>query len=193
MHLTIDELVDVAEGTRTESSAPHLGACEHCRKQLWDLRAAISTAKDVDVPEPSPLFWDHLSSRVAEAVAAEGVASRAAWVAHPRYALASLAVAAALLIAVSSTFRRSVPPAVGLPGISVADSSAAVDLVGDPVDDDPSLTVVASLIDDQDIETVREAGLAPRESAEHAVAQLSDEELRELGRLLRKEITRSGA
>ena len=35
---------------------------------------------------------------------------------------------------------------------------------------------------------MREAGLAPRGSADHAVAHLSDDELRELGRLLREEL-----
>ena len=70
MHLQPDELVDVAEGTRPESSVPHLASCEVCRLQLADLKATISAAADVEVPEPSPLFWDHLSARVRDAVAA---------------------------------------------------------------------------------------------------------------------------
>src|SRR5437762_12868319 len=31
----------------------------------------LALLRDVDVPEPSPLFWDHLSQRVREAVANE--------------------------------------------------------------------------------------------------------------------------
>ena len=59
--------------------------------------------------------------------------------------------------------------------------------------DDASLTLVASLSDGVDLETAREAGLAPRGSAEHAVTHMSDGELRELGRLLKEELARSGA
>ena len=69
-HLHPDELIDLAEGTRPESSAPHLRSCEACRRQLADARATIAAASDVEVPEPSPLFWDHFSVRVREAIAA---------------------------------------------------------------------------------------------------------------------------
>src|SRR4051794_29807445 len=70
MHLNAEELVDIAEGTRGESAAPHLAGCEPCRAQLRELRAMMATARDVDVPEPSPLFWDHLSARISDAIAA---------------------------------------------------------------------------------------------------------------------------
>jgi hypothetical protein len=194
MHLSIEELVDIAEGTRIEGSAPHLLTCEHCREQLHDLRSAMSAAKAVDVPEPSPLFWGHLSSRVSAAVAAEGVPAGRAWLKPSRVVLAGLAVAAALLIAMVSSSRRPTPDVALTPGASVADATAATEFLGDLIsDDDPSLTLVASLTDDEDLETVREAGLAPRGSAEHAVSHLSDDELRELGRLLREELARSGA
>ncbi len=72
-HLTTEKLIDLAERTREESSAPHLQSCEACRHQLAVLRDAMSAAAEVEVcPEPSPLFWKHLSERVREAVAAEG-------------------------------------------------------------------------------------------------------------------------
>jgi len=71
-HLTEGELLDLAEGARPESSAGHLASCEACRRQLMDLRSAMTAAAAVDVPEPSPLFWEHLSVRVREAVEAEG-------------------------------------------------------------------------------------------------------------------------
>src|SRR2546428_190985 len=69
-HLSPEELIDIAEGTRLETSVPHLATCASCREQLVDVREMMSTV-DVDVPEPSPLFWDHLSARVSAAVAAE--------------------------------------------------------------------------------------------------------------------------
>src|SRR6476469_3139983 len=99
MHLNTDELVDIAEGTRTEAAAPHLASCEPCRAQLCELRAMIAAAKDVDVPEPSPLFWDHLSARVSEAVAADRAGSR--FIGGPLAALfASRAIQGILVVAV---------------------------------------------------------------------------------------------
>jgi anti-sigma factor RsiW len=76
MHLNAHELVDLAEGARPESSAPHLAACERCRAELADLRAMRSAVADVEVPAPSPLFWDHFSQRVHDAVAAEEADAR---------------------------------------------------------------------------------------------------------------------
>ena len=50
MHLNTDELVDIAEGTRPESSAPHLAGCEPCRAQLHELRAMMSAAQESTCP-----------------------------------------------------------------------------------------------------------------------------------------------
>ena len=78
-HLTSAEFVDLADGVRDDASAPHLAECDRCR------RRARGSARDdgrcrrrLDVPEPSPLFWDHLSARVREAVAA-GSPGRRVW------------------------------------------------------------------------------------------------------------------
>src|SRR5262249_18925978 len=76
MHLTPDELVDLAEGERPESSAPHLARCAACRAQLAEMRGTWAAAADADVPEPSPLFWDHFSQRVHDAVAADAANAR---------------------------------------------------------------------------------------------------------------------
>jgi hypothetical protein len=213
MHLNAEELVDIAEGTRPEASAPHLARCEPCRAQLHDLRAMMSAASDVDVPEPSPLFWDHLSSRVSAAVAEESLPRRSprlfeASEGGPRRSwLASLvwkrglldpllAVGAVgLLIAVGLSSRATPPvPAPASANSIVWESAAPRELVGDSaVENDASLTLVASLTDDADLETAREAGLVPRGSAEHAVTHMSDAELRELRRLLTEELARPGA
>ena len=198
MHLTSEEFVDIAEGTRSEASAPHLAGCDSCREQLIDLRSMMSMAKDVDVSEPSPLFWDHLSSRVSAAVAAEASVDRpqswrdrlTAWT-GTRPVQASLLLAASLLIVFAINRRPSVPPVAEAPVVAAAEAGADPLVV--PADEDASLTLVASLTDGQDLETVREAGLAPRGSAEHAVAHMSDGELRELRRLLKEELSRPGA
>jgi hypothetical protein len=198
MHVNTEALVDIAEGTQLESSAPHLARCESCRAQLRDLRAMMSAARSVDVPEPSPLFWNHLSSRVSEAVVADAVPRRS-WLDVARWRriavdpMSAVGAAALLMLVLFRTLVTVPAPAAHSPLMSVAGAGAATELLSDFGDDDASLTVVASFTDDQDIETVREAGLAPRGTADHAVAHLSDSELRELGRLLKEELTRSGA
>jgi hypothetical protein len=190
MHLNTEALVDIAEGTRAEASAPHLADCAACRAQLSELRAMLMIAKEGDVPEPSPLFWDHLSARVSQAVANDAQPRRftLGWVWNWQ---AGLAIAAALLLVVGLSYRTPGPTVAGVPAV---ESVAPVELLGAMgTDADASLTVVATLTDDADLDTVREAGLAPRGSAEHAVTHMSDTELRELQRLLKEEMTRSGA
>ena len=176
MHLTEDEFVDLVDGARPESSAPHLIACAACREQLADLRAVMASAADVDVPEPSPLFWDHFSRRVREAVAAERAPRlwwRSAWI---RF---GVPIAAALVMALwLAPGRRVDAPAPGV--------SAAPEMLADI--NDPSLTLVADLADGFDWQQAHDAGLAPRGSAEHAVTHLSEPELRELQRLLKVEL-----
>jgi anti-sigma-K factor RskA len=105
MHLKAGELVDLVEGTRPESSAPHLAACAACRQQLADARAMMALATDVAVPEPSPLFWDHLSDRVRQAVAAEPEPRRS-WIPSLTWTrvlvpVASLAVVALVVLLVN--------------------------------------------------------------------------------------------
>lgn len=193
MHLQPDELVDLAEGTRAESSVPHLAGCEVCRHQLGELKAMMSAAAEVSVPEPSPLFWDHFSARVREAVAAEGAPRRSFW-SWPRLAIPMAAVAMAVVILAVALNTRPVttpdPPA-GPP----AASAAVVDLLSDPQSpgDDTALTLVAELSSEMDLDGAREAGLAGGGSAEHAVTHLDGGELRELRRLLQEELARSGA
>ncbi len=196
MHVNAEDLVDIADGTRPEGSAPHLATCEPCRVQLRDLRAMIAEARAVDVPEPSPLFWAHLSSRVSEAVAADQDTPLNAWLFFARLRRVHYGwfAAAAMLALLLGSRGRTPVQVLAPPALSVAEVAVAPDLLSDvDPDGDASLTLVASLTDDVDLETAREAGLAPRGSAEHAVTHLSDNELRELRRLLNAELTRSGA
>jgi hypothetical protein len=198
MHVNSDDLVDIAEGTRPEASAPHLAECEPCRAQLRELRAMIAAARDVDVPEPSPPFWDHLSARVSESIAAEGRESRRSsrWVGvsgggpswlHARWVEASIIAAAAVLLAVTVTLRSPAPVAPRAP-VTVSTAEAAPELLDDGPGDDASLRLVASLADGLDFDGEREAGLAARGSAEHAVIHMSAGELSELRRLLKEEL-----
>jgi hypothetical protein len=193
MHLRPDELIDVVEGARTEQSVPHLAACEGCRRQLAELKAMMSAAAEVEVPEPSPLFWDHFSARVREAVAADGAPRRSFWT-WPRLAVPAVAVAlAGLLFAVALDTGPAMPPPPST--VAVTAPAPSIELFADPQSpgDDMALNLVAELSSGMDLDAAREAGLAVGDGAEHAVTHLDGSELRELRRLLQEELARSGA
>jgi hypothetical protein len=199
MHLKTEDLVDLAEGTRPESSAPHLAGCASCQRQLSDLRAIVSAVADSggrDVPEPSALFWDHLSARVQDAVATEG-APRSAWRlmwSWPRMMAPITAMAAAaLLLAAGATMRVGMPSVATDPISIAAVPSGGGDLSNEMLggDDDPSLILVADLSTTLDSTTAGEAGLAQDGSADHAVTHMNDVELRELRRLLVEALAKS--
>jgi len=198
MHLNVDELIDLAEGTRPDASAPHLTGCDRCREQLGELRAMLSTVEGttIDVPEPSPLFWGHLSERVRTAVAADEVPRRS-WLDATAWRrlvmpLSAVAVASLLLALALGSGVMAPVPAVHqslAPAATFADSGAPADLVPDSAsDDDVSLMLVASLTEHLDLDAAGEAGLAPGDSAEHAVTHMSDDDLRELRRVLKEEL-----
>ena len=198
MHLKDDQLVDLAEGTLAESSAPHLASCERCRRQLRDMRAVMSVAGEVDVREPSPLYWDHLSARVRDAVAIDASPRRpwadmAAWrrVLMPAWATA---VASIIIIVALSPRVASPPSAPSAPAAVVATGAEVVEVWNDQAsDDDESLVLMGSLSAGFDLDAARQAGLAARGSAEHAVTHMDNDELRELQRLLAQELAPSGA
>ena len=198
MHLTIEELIDLAEGARPESSDPHLQSCGLCRHQLAGLRSAMSAAADVEVPEPSPLFWKHLSERVHEAIAAEGgPRSRFmdwGWAkALPSWrGWAVAGVAAAVMIAIAVTTPRPSEPLAITQEMSVLPDveSSPVPVTG--ASDDPSLALVADLTSQLDSDAFDETGWSSHAGAvDEAVVNLTDDERLELQRLLKEELAKS--
>ena len=193
MHLTPDELIDVAEGTRRESSLPHLATCGVCRRQVADLRAVLSSVAPIDVPEPSPLFWQQFSIRVRDAIAADPAGSGWRWVwtrfRTPLVLAAAPAVLVLCVLAARVIAPRLMPSHAATAslasGVPAAGQGAARDTL---VVDDPSFELVADLTGPIDLDAAKEAGLAEQGSAEHAVTHLSQGELQELHRLLKQEL-----
>src|SRR5258706_13788606 len=189
-HLKPEEIVDIAEGLRAESSSPHLSTCDICRAQVREMRAMLTAVADADVPEPSPLFWDHLSTRVRDAVAAEP--PRRAWAdlwTWPRALVPAAVGIAVVVVAVIVCSRAPVRPAPAEPAVAI-NTGSNVDALDAP--DDASLNFVADLTNNMDWDAASEAGLTAGGSAEHAVTHLQDAELRELARLIKEEVARSG-
>jgi hypothetical protein len=202
MHLTPEQFVDVAEGTRAEVSLPHLATCERCRQTLAEFRAIMSSVADVPpVPEPSPLFWNHFQRRVSDAIAADRTPETGvlAWLrAIARPGLAPLSAAGAIaLVLVALTLRTRIGSSLNfalhsgrsdsIRSEAAAPASFHPDLLSESLDDDPSLQLVAALTTGVDLSD-DEAGLTSRVSAEHAIIHMSAEDLRELKRLLNLEL-----
>jgi len=178
-HLTPDEFVDMLESGDAASAPAHLASCAACRKQLDDLRAALTMASGAEVPEPSPLFWDAFSERVRTAIE-EDPRPRAQWWTRLALPATALVAAAALVLIVRvSSPRPSTPFAPRQAATSDAPAREALPEIDD------SLALVAELAASFD---VGEAGLAARGDAEHAVTHLTDGELTELRRLIEQEM-----
>jgi hypothetical protein len=192
MHLTSEELLDLAEGTRSESSAPHLVECDKCRQQLSELRDVMTTLH-VGVPEPSPLFWDHFSARVSEAVASDAKSVRS-WFGIGRWSwgIAAAMSAVVLTIAVS---RIPKTPAETTPGsATVVAEVPAADIGSTLAADDPSFVLLRDLAGNLDWDAATEVGIGMDVgSADTAVAELSAAERTELQRLLREAMSPTGA
>jgi len=190
MHLQPDELIDIAEGTRPLSAFPHLTACEMCRMQVADLRSTMSMAAGVEVPEPSPLFWNHFSVRVRDAIAAtpEGNTWRWIW-ARFRVPIA-LGLAPAMIVFGMLTAR--------LMDSSTLPSPPSMVFIAHPpppsaaLPDDSSFNLVADLAGDFDLDDAKAAGLTGQGSAEHEVTHMSEGELQELHRILKEEMANTG-
>jgi hypothetical protein len=190
-HLSPEELLDLADGTISSPSA-HLRECEECRAELDQLRATLMEVHAVNVPEPSPLFWDHFSARVRQAVEADGdiSASRVSWwswrVIVPVASVAVLAVVAALSF--SSRGQIQSPPQASSTSSAASPAGPSADAVATSLEESAQFDLVADLATDAGLDTVREAGLLDSGAADRAMTHMNDDELRELARLIRAEI-----
>jgi hypothetical protein len=195
-HLNEEDLLDLADGVRPEGSTPHLASCESCRRQLADLRAVMSAAAAVDVPEPSPLFWQHLSARVREAVSNEEWTSASTW--PPSRFGRRMVALAAVVLAAAVTWLTVLPRQIVAPGGIAPPSATSAEATpgagnGVSLADDASLSLIAEMAGDLDWDAAAEAGLGTQTYAvDRAVLELSANERLELQRILKEELSRSG-
>jgi hypothetical protein len=181
-HLTPDELIDAMEGLLPADRQAHLSVCDACRRELAELSSVRGEAKQVSVPEPSPLFWQHFSDRVRTAVDAEALPAGGwpQWLRWP--VLAPVAALALLVLAL----------VVAIPRHDPSPSPAARDVAEDLALADDSWVMVVDLVGDMDWETARAAGVTVEPGdVDRAVMDLSPEEQQELTRLLEAELMRA--
>jgi len=156
----------------------------------------IARLRAEEVPEPSPLFWEHLSQRVHDAVAAEPIPSRRWFTGlNAVWAGGAVAAIAVVLIGVSLSVRRQ-PVDTGSAGSAAMTQTVATDAgagVSLPaLDDDVSFAVMEELASEIDFEEAGAAGLMVSPgAAEDAVTGMSGEDQRALVELLQQEIKNS--
>lgn len=209
-HLSESEVVDLVEDKAAldPRRAAHVDTCASCRAQVDALRAILRDTAAVEMPEPSPLFWEHFAARVRDGVAAEPVGGRSAWTRSAwtwsgMRTLVPFAAAAALVIAVFSgalLIRAARTSDVANVAPRVADGSAsapALFVPGRPeatpdAENAEVWAVLTAAASDVEFEDAHDAGMHVQpEAIEHAVQDLTTAEMTELGRLLQSELKRS--
>jgi len=157
-HLSRDERLLALDGALDATRKAHLASCAACRTDVETLGGVLARVRAVDVPEPSPLFWDHLAARVGDAIAREPapVPDRGWWSPRLAWAVAAVVITAAgagylarpqpppagtvvghSTPAVAGPIERAQPTNVADPSFSVADDGwALIAAVADQALDD---------------------------------------------------------
>jgi hypothetical protein len=206
-HLSAEELVDAVEGTLAPVARTHLESCPACRQEAAQLSAVLAETARVAVPEPLPLFWNHFSTRVRDAIDAEpkpkapqradyarrGPRRPEVWM--PRWfewpVLAPLAGLGVLVLALMSAVDRSVPApsAPDAPSFPTTAMLAETDTIAI----DTAWEVLSDVVGPLDVEAAQEAGIATAlGTADSFVLQLTQSEREELVQLLQQEVGRDG-
>lgn len=198
-HLSPSQFVDFAEGTLEPARAAHADGCDACRAQRAFVRDAVRATAAADVPEPSPLFWEHFSERVREGVAAEPSGTAWSWMDGRR--LASFAAAIAIVLTVvSAAWLAKDARTAQVPGPLAYEQAATAPVASQNRDVDGGVdpgnaevwAVLTAAAFDMAIEEARAAGMRPHPAAvDRAVQEMTTAELIELGRLLQSELKRS--
>jgi hypothetical protein len=209
-HLRESEFVDLLDHVLPAARARHVEECAACAEKIDLLRSTLGRVSDVEVPEPSPLFWEHFSARVQAGVKDATPGELAPWSTWLSQAGFKWVVAGALVAVVGFAGFRvaridSTRPPNGaiVEGPTMRDASSASTAAGDDLldgldgkaaDDDVAWGVVRAVADEVQWDDQVRANLAARPgTVERAVLSLKGEARAELIRLLEAETKRPGA
>lgn len=178
-HLSPEDRIDALDGTLSASRQSHVDGCASCQQEVAALRQMadeLVATPAGEVPEPSPLFWDHFQTRVSAAVSAVDTPP---WWRGSSRAWLVLATAAAVLGAVwLSPIRPTTPEDV------VTDAEIDILTISDSVQWEFMSGVLESL--EQDAAHVV---LAPSPGAvDTAFESLTESERETFARLLKAEL-----
>jgi hypothetical protein len=200
-HFSKDEIIDAVDGALSTARSGHLASCASCREQVEALRGTLARTKEVDIPEPSPLFWEHFSSNVRDAIrepASEttgpgGLLRPAAlWTVAATVAVGIVAVA--VMSRISNSSRFVAPSAMDTAPATQAGAPRMAPNVVDDIDADEGWAFVRSVADEVSWDETHAEGLDARpNSVELIAAEMTPLERRELARLVEDELRRKGA
>jgi hypothetical protein len=197
-HLTPVEFVDLLDGRLAPARTAHAGSCRTCGAQADELRRALADAAVPQLQEPSPLFWEHFSARVASAIRKEPAPSRVAawhsWVGRPAFSVPLAAAVIALVTLAAVWSRQSTVPAGAPSAPTIASDEGEWDL-GDAIDEeDDAWSLVRAAAEDIEWDEAQDSGLVPGPgAAARVVDDLTPDERAELAILLGEELRRLGA
>jgi hypothetical protein len=185
-HLSDREFVDLIEDVLPPARVTHVLDCAECRAEADAMRDLLARTSEADVPEPSPLFWEHFSSRVRERIehAEIGDTSGSSW--SRQFGWKWVVPVALMAMVAFGVWRWS--PRVHAPVPMRAELPAGIDGVSDisDADNDEAWAIVRTVADESSWDDVTDASLH-QGSAENALAMLTAEERQELVRLLEAE------
>jgi hypothetical protein len=124
-HLSPQQFIGIIDGTPGPASRAHLETCAECRLEVGDLQAiTAAVVRSAAAPAPSPLFWDHLSTRVQRAVAVEALPGEAWWHAvwRPVLGVGMALACLALVVLVQVTGVRPEAPVATVANVNAAAS-----------------------------------------------------------------------
>ena len=186
-HLTPREIVDALEGTLPPVRLVHMGECDTCAREVDALARLLAETRAIDVPEPSPLFWDRFSDRVRAAIAEHTVERpRRSWFEWP--VLAPIAALALVLLALGAAMSRE---PVTIAPADVAASAIAIDDASDEATIEAVWALASDLVGAEADGPDSDFAVSPG-SAERAAVHLSSAEQQELMRLIQEELGKSG-
>jgi len=174
-HLAEETLMDILEGSTVERAESHLGRCLHCRTRVEQARAGLVLAREADIPEPSPFYWESFRRQVGRRIEA-GEPAAVSW--RRLFVGPALATAAAGLAALSLFVPSPSRPVKETAALLPAWSALP------PAEEDAGLGVLLAVIPASD-------GLGPAVECgglSQCLDDLSDEESLAVANALRREL-----
>lgn len=175
-HVAEDELIDCASGHASASAQGHLDACVACRARVDELRAELEGLREVQVPEPPPLYWQAFRRQVARRLEEEAQPRRrwAAWMWLP-----ALAGAGALALALAPYAAWRGPAPATLAPAAFVPAWTALPEAGE----DTGLAVLRALAS-----TGAMAAVSECQGLDECLAELPDDEAQRLAQVFRAEL-----
>lgn len=172
-HVSEARLLEFLEGKGGADRA-HVESCARCGARLAEARSGLALARDADMPEPSPFYWESLRRQVNGRLDASSERIPL-W---QRRRLGFVLAAAAAIAAIATLLPVAAPPPDARPERPLPAWSALP-----PAEDDPGLDVLRALGP-----AVAEVAPAACAGMAECVVQLSEEESEALAERLRGEL-----